>query len=86
MGGFGIGEAILIVTIAAAVAIVFVGLGVVRRLRGRDESPEFERRVLDEFEVLHLRLDVITKRLDDAGIQGHPEEPLLPRGSNEGLR
>ena len=79
MGGFGIGEAILIVTIAAAVAIVLVGLGVVRRFRGRDESTEFERRVLDEFEVLHLRLDMITKRLDDAGIQSPPEDPLLPR-------
>ena len=84
VGGFGLGEAILIVTMAAAAAIALVGLGVLKRVRGRGESTEFERRVLDELEVLHLRLDMITKRLDDAGMQGAKEDPLLPRGSESG--
>ena len=78
MGGFGLGEAILIVTIAAAVAIVLVGFGVLKRVRGRDESTAFERRVLDELETIHLRLDMITERLDRAGIEGPPKESLLP--------
>ena len=81
MVGIGIGEAILIVAIAAAVAIVLVGLGVLKQVRGKNEGTELERQVLDELEVLQLRLDMITKRLDDAGIQGSPEDPLLPRGS-----
>ena len=83
MGVIGLAEVIFIIALAAAVAIVLVGLGVLRRVRGRSESTELERQVLDELEVLRLRLDMITKRLDDAGIQRSPEEPLLPPGSED---
>jgi hypothetical protein len=81
MVGLGIGEAVLIVAIAAAMAIVFVGLGVSKKVRARGQSTELDRQVLDELEVLRLRLDLLTKRLDDAEIGGPPEDPLLPRGS-----
>ena len=81
MVGFGIGEAILIVAIAAALAIVFVGLGISKQVRGRGESTDLERQVLDELEVLRIRLDLLVNGLDDAGIESPPKEPRLPRGS-----
>lgn len=81
MGGFGISELIFVVLILAVVAVFFLGLPALRRVSGGDKHATLERRVLDELEVLHLRLDMITKRLDDAGIPSPPEEPLLPRDS-----
>ena len=83
MVGFGMGEVILIVSVLAVAAIFYVGLPALRRVRGRSERTELERQVLDELEVLRLRLDMITKRLDDAGIRRSPEEPLLPPGSED---
>ncbi len=39
--------------------------------------------MLDELETIHLRLDMIAKRLDREGIEGPPEEHLLPGDSEQ---
>jgi hypothetical protein len=76
MGGFGIGEAVLIVAVLAGAAVV--GIGVWVKLSAGGGSPEFERRVLDELEALGLRLDMIAERLDGRSIEDSPEAPRLP--------
>ena len=81
MGGFGIGALIFVVLILAVPVLFFLGLPDLSGVRWGNEHAALERRMLDELEVLHLRLDMITKRLDDAGIPSPPEEPLLPRDS-----
>ena len=81
MDGFGLREAIFIVMMVALAAIFLVGLPFIRRVGGGNENTALLRRVMDELEVLHLRLDMITKRLDVAGIPAPSEEPLLPPDS-----
>ena len=72
------GEAILIVALAVAAAMVLSGLNVFKQVRRRGENAEFERQVLDELEALHLRMDMISERLDGVGIESPPESPTLP--------
>lgn len=89
MGTMGIAELILLLLFVLFVVGVVGGGGflVVRQMLDRLEggSPDdFQSRVLDELEVLRVRLDRISERLDaqaDRKIhEGPAEREQLPRG------
>jgi hypothetical protein len=83
MGGLGLAEIIMILLVVALPAFFLIGLPSLRRSRGWADNSTLERRVLGELEVIQLRLDMIAKRLDDAGIPGPSETPELPAESEE---
>ena len=72
MGGLGVSELLLIALVLGALVLVgfggIAGIGhALRPGRGRGHG-DFESRVLDELEVLRVRMDAIVKRLDAARI------------------
>jgi hypothetical protein len=83
MGGLGIAEIIMILLIVALPAFFLLGLPSLRRGRLGGAETTLERRLRGELEVLHLRLDMLTKRLDDAGIPGPSDTPRLIEESEE---
>lgn len=84
MGGFGMGEVILILMVALVAAGFVLSTGIGKPIGRRKGNQEFERRVLDELEAIHLRLDLITQRLDRAGIPAPRDERSLPGDSAPG--
>jgi hypothetical protein len=83
MGGLGIAEIMMILLIVALPAFFFLGLPSLRRGRTGGDDTTLERRLRGELEVLHLRLDMLTKRLDDAGIPGPSDKPKLTAESDK---
>ena len=92
MGDTSLSE-IISILLVIAVPVGAIGVGaflIVRRMLDRaiDRGSEsFESRVLEEFEVIRLRLDRISERLDagfSSNLKPPPEPPKgLPRGSKE---
>ncbi|MFC1790880.1 hypothetical protein ACFL0I_00215 [Gemmatimonadota bacterium] len=78
--------AIGLVELIFILIFVLLGLGIVRGLgRGRSRRglesggrQDFESRVLDELDVIRLRMDVLGERLDKADV------PELPPGDPDG--
>lgn len=89
MGGLGLSELLLIFLILGALGLVglggVAGIGHALRPGRRRGHGDFESRVLDELEVLRVRMDAIVKRLDAARIPDpdrSSDQGLLPEGED----
>ena len=83
--------AIGLLEILIILIFALLGLGIVRGLgRGRSRRglgsggrQDFESRVLDELDVIRLRMDALRERLDRADVPELPPGSRDPDGSNQ---
>ena len=79
MFGLGFGEIFLIGAVVVSALSALVVFDVLKKGLGRGGNKDFESRVLDELEVLRLRMDAINDRLDGLAPSPTTEKALLHR-------
>jgi len=76
MLGFGFGEVLLIALMLVVGLSALVGYDFLKKGVRAGQSHDFESRVLDELEVLRMRLDALNDRLDSLEPSASEERSL----------
>lgn len=78
MFGFGFGEVLLIGLMLVVGLSTLVGFDFLKKGVRQRSDQELDNRILDELEVLRLRMDAINERLDSLDPSSSEEKPLPP--------